>query len=354
MVNHVWGRVGLAAVVTLAMAASARSGVADDYFRGREMTIYVGYSAGGGYDDYARLLARHLRAHIPGNPNITTKNVPGAGSLKLTNQLYGVSPRDGTVLGMIGRGMPLEQLFGNPAVRFDSTKFNWIGSTTNEASVCASWHTSEVKNLHDFLIKKMIVAGTGPGGDSDLFVKVLNNVIGTHLDLITGYPGTSDINLALERGEVEGRCGWSWASMKSNNRAWLNDHKINLLVQLSTSGNAELNKLGIPLIMDITKTDRQRQILRLIFSRQVMGRPVVAPPSVPQERVSLLRQAFDSTMRDESFLKEAGRENLEISPVSGPEIQRLVNDIFATPPEIVAATKEASESTVKTQIRKNK
>ena len=321
-----------------------------DFYKGKTITLYIGYSAGGGYDTYARTIGRVIGRHIPGNPKVIAKNKPGAGSLKLTNELYNSLPKDGTVIGTFGRGMVMEPLFGNKKARFDPSKFTWLGSANNEVSVCIAWHESPIQTLNDFLTMPMIVGGTGPGADTDVFPKVLNNIIGTKLRLVTGYPGGNDINLAIERGEVQGRCGYSWSSLKSRFPKWLTGKKVQILLQMSTAKHPDLP--DVPFVMDLAKTDRDRKVLELIFARQAWGRPFVAPPGVPADRAKALQAAFMATMKDADFLADAKKQKLEIAPISGEKINQLIAALYASPKDLVEAAKEAAEKTGKTQITK--
>ena len=321
-----------------------------DFYKGKTITLYIGYSAGGGYDTYARTIGRVIGRHIPGNPKVIAKNKPGAGSLKLTNELYNSLPKDGTVIGTFGRGMVMEPLFGNKKARFDPSKFTWLGSANNEVSVCIAWHESPIQTLNDFLTMPMIVGGTGPGADTDVFPKVLNNIIGTKLRLVTGYPGGNDINLAIERGEVQGRCGYSWSSLKSRFPKWLTGKKVQILLQMSTAKHPDLP--DVPFVMDLAKTDRDRKVLELIFARQAWGRPFVAPPGVPADRAKALQAAFMATMKDADFLADAKKQKLEIAPISGEKINQLIAALYASPKDLVEAAKEAAEKTGKIKITK--
>jgi tripartite-type tricarboxylate transporter receptor subunit TctC len=332
-----WGGLG-AAILAAAPLSSALADVVADFYRGKNVEMYIGYSAGGGYDVYARLVARHIGKHIPGNPNIIPKNMTGAGSLKLANWLYNVAPKDGTVIGMIGRGTGFDPLFGIKGAQFQGTRFNWLGSANDEVSVCVSWHTSDVKTFDDLLTHELIVGGTGASADTDQFPKIMNAVLGTKMRIITGYPGGNDIGLAMERGEVKGRCGWSWSSVKATHQHWLDEKKINVLIQLSLEKHPDLPT--VPLVVDLAKTDDDKKIMRLLFARQVMGRPFLAPPDLPPDRLAALRKAFMDTMRDKEFLADAERGKLEITPVSGEGIQKLVAEVYATP---AAVTKRATE-----------
>src|SRR5919109_8059 len=305
------GMIVAAAVVLSASAASAQNPA--EFYKGKNVDLYIGYSVGGGYDVYARLLARHMGKHIPGNPTVVPKNMEGAGSLRLANWLYNVAPKDGTAFGIIGRGTGFDPLLGKKGAQFDASKFNWIGSANNEVSVCVAWHTTGIKKIEELYGKELTVGGTGASADTDQFPRVTNGVLGTKFRVITGYPGGNDIGLAMERGEVNGRCGWSWSSVKSTHPQWVEQKKINILVQLALAKHPDLP--DVPLIVDLAKNDEQKQVLRIIFARQVMGRPFLAPPNVPQDRVAALRTAFMETMKDKDFLAEAEKAQLEITPV---------------------------------------
>ncbi|MDF2116658.1 tripartite tricarboxylate transporter substrate-binding protein [Roseiarcaceae bacterium H3SJ34-1] len=302
------------------------------------VSLYVGYTAGGGYDVYGRIVARYMGAHLPGNPTIVVQNMPGAGSVRLANWLYSVAPKDGTAFGIVARGVAFDTLLGLPGASYDATKFNWIGSANNEVSVCVAWHTSGITSFEQTKEKEMIVGGTGGSADTDQFPKVFNGVLGTKYKMVVGYPGGNDINLAMERGEVQGRCGWSWSSVKSTQPEWLRSKKINVLVQLSLEKHPDLP--DVPLIMDLAQTPLQKGVFQLVFARQVLGRPFLAPPGMPADRVANLRKAFADTMQDKELLAEAERAKLEITPVSGEALQKVVADAYAMPPEIIKKTAE--------------
>ena len=272
---------------------------------------------------------------IPGNPAIVPKNMPGAGSLVLANWLYNVAARDGTAFGTIGRGTAFDPLLGSTKAQFDADKFNWIGSMNDEVSVCVAWHTSGIATLEQVMQKELTVGGTGPAADTDQFPKVLNATIHTKFKIIAGYPGGNDIDLAMERGEVMGRCGWSWSSVIATHKQWFDEKKINVLVQLSLNKHGDLP--NVPLIMDFAKTDEERQIFKLVFSRQSMGRLFVAPSGLAADRTAALRKAFMDTMKDPGFLAEAEKMKLEINPVSGDAVQKIMQEVYQTPKAIAAA-----------------
>lgn len=299
----------LIAAMLLLLLGSLDQGSAQtpgDFFKGRTIDLYIGYSVGGGYDVYARMIARHMGRHIPGNPTVIPKNMEGAGSIRLANWLYNVAPRDGTAFGTVSRGAPFDPLLGSPATQFDAREFNWIGSANNEVSVCVAWHATGIATFQDLLTRELVVGGSSAASDTDQFAKLLNALFGTKLRVATGYPGGNEINLAIERGEVGGRCGWSWSSVVATHKHWLDQKRIAVLIQTALTKHADLS--DVPLIADLAKTEEQRQIVRLIFARQVMGRPFMAPPGVPPERADILRDAFMSTMKDPQFLADAESE----------------------------------------------
>ncbi len=326
------------AALMLAPASLAWAQSAAEFFKGRTVEIFTGYSVGGGYDLYARMLARHIGKHIPGNPTVIPKNMEGAASVRLANWLYNVGPKDGTVFGTIGRGTAFDPLLGQSGAQFDGTKFTWIGSANDEVSVCVAWHDSGGAKFEDLLAKELTVGGTGPGDDTVQFAKIMVGVLGAKLKIVSGYPGGNDVMLAMERGELQGRCGLSWSSVKATHASWITEKKINVLVQLALTKHPDLP--NVPLITDIAKTDEQKQILKLIFARQVMGRPFLGPPGIPKDRVAALRKAFMDTMEDKEFLADAERSKIEITPVAGEQIEKLVADLYRTPADVA---KKASE-----------
>jgi len=317
----------IASIALAAPIASAQSPA--DFYKGRNVDVYIGYSVGGAYDLYARVIARHLGKHIPGNPTIVPKNMEGAGSLRLANWIYNVGPKDGTALATIGRGTAFDPLLGSKGAQFRADRFTWIGSANNEVSVCVAWKGSGVTRFEDVLTKELIVGGTGQAADTDQFPRILNGVLGAKFKIVSGYPGGNDVTLAMERGEVKGRCGWSWSSVVATHKRWIDDKSITVLVQLSLNKHPDLP--DVPLIMDFAKGEDQQQMFKLIFARQVMGRPYLAPPGVPADRADALRKAFMDTMRDPEFLAEAEKSQLEITSVAGPEVEKLVNDLYQTP-----------------------
>jgi tripartite-type tricarboxylate transporter receptor subunit TctC len=318
-------------VFALGLTLPARAQSADDFYRNHPITVLVGFTAGGGYDLYARVLARHMGRHIPGNPTILVQNMPGAGSLKATQFVYGHAPHDGTVLATVSRGMITEPLLND--AKFDATRLSWLGSITSETSVCATWHTSPVRSWPDMFAREFTLGGSAAGADPDTFALILRNVFAAKVRLVTGYPGGNDINLAMERGEVEGRCGWSWTSIKSQKTAWLRDQKINLLAQFGIEKHADLP--DIPLVLDRATDPEQRQILRLLIAGQFVGRPFFTSPGIPIDRKAALRSAFHETMKDPQFREEAEKLDLEISPITAAAIDEFLADLYRTPEDVV-------------------
>lgn len=304
-----------------------------EFYQGRTIELGISSTVGGGYDAHARLLARTMGKYIPGNPAIVVKNIEGAGGLRLANLLYNTAPRDGTSLATIYRATAFEPLFGNKAAQFDATQFNWIGSASNEVSLCVSWHGSGVTTFNDMLSKELVVAHSGAGADAYQFSKIINGVLGTRMRLIGGYRGGNEMLLAMERGEVGGRCGWSWSSVQATRREWIERKQVNLLTQLALSQHPELP--DVPLIVNLAKTDEQRNILKLVFARQQIAYPFLAPPGVPQDRVNALRAAFMQAMADPELRADAVKARLEIMPVAGDEVQKLVAELYATPAPVV-------------------
>ncbi len=327
---------GVLALVCAPLAAQAQG--AADFYKGKNVDVLIGYSAGGGYDVYARLLARYLGRHIPGAPTVTPKNMEGAGSLRAANYLYNAAPKDGLAIAALARGAAFDPLFGENKAQFDAAKFNWIGSANNEVSVCVLWTASGFKSMDDILTKQIAMGGSGGAADTDQFVYIMDGVLGAKIKLVQGYPGGNDINLAMERGEVQGRCGWSWSSVKSTQPNWLRDKKISVPVQLSLTRHPELP--DVPLITDYAKTDEDRRIFKLVFSRNIMGRPFVAGPGVPPERIAMLRKAFMEAMTDKDLIAEADKMSLEVNPVSGEDLQALVAETYLTPAAVIKRTAE--------------
>jgi tripartite-type tricarboxylate transporter receptor subunit TctC len=318
--------------------ATVHADAVSDFYGKRNFEIHVGFAAGGGYDTYARLLSRYIGNHIPGKPNVVVKNRTGSATVKLTNLLYNKGPMDGSVMGMVARGIPTHAFLGGTGAKFDPTKFHWVGSMNNEVSACMVHKRSGAKTFADLLKTKVVVGGQGASSDSDQFSNFLNNLMGTKFKLITGYPGTAVTVLALDRGEVDGICGWSWTSVKKMRGHDVKAGNIYPVLQMALKKHPELP--NIPLITDFARSHEQRKQMELIFSRQTIGRPFLLPPRVPKDRVAAIRKAFIDTMKDAAFLAAIKKSKLELSWVTGDEVQKLVESVLSTPKSIVAATRQ--------------
>jgi tripartite-type tricarboxylate transporter receptor subunit TctC len=323
------------------LAVPARSQTVEEFYRSKTVSMVIGFSVGGGYDLYGRHLARHIGKHIPGNPSIVPQNMPGAGSLKAANFIYTAAPKDGTAFGTFARSTGINPLLESGAT-FDGTKFSWLGSVTDDVSTCLTWNTSPVKTWKDFLSKPVTLGGQGLSSDPDIFARLYKNVFGAPIKLVSGYPGTNEITLAMERGEVDGLCGLSWSTIKTRHAAWLRDKKVNILVQSAFKKVPELG--DVPLVMDLTKDKAKLQILKLILAAQEMARPFAAPPGIPADRKAALAAAFDATMKDPEYLADAAKLKIDVNPVTGKAIDTLLAELYATPKDVV---KQASEAITK-------
>lgn len=330
---------GAALLAATAITSVAGAQSVESFYKGKEIRLTSSSDVGGGYDATARLLARFMPNHLPGNPRMIVQNMPGAGGIKAANYLYNVAPKDGTAIGGVHRTVPQAPQLGLPGTQFEADKFFWLGSMANEVSVCVAWHEAPVKTMKDALEKELIVGGSG-ANDTEQFPAVLNNIIGTKFKIISGYPSGTAVNLAMERREVDARCGWSWSSLVQQQSDWLKDKKINILAQVTTTKHEDLP--DVPLVSEFAKSEADKQILDFLFARQVMGRPFVIPPGVPMDRVTALRAAFDAAMKDKALLAEGDKQKLEISPVSGVEVQQLVARLLKTPPDLVDAAEKAT------------
>lgn len=308
------------------------------FYSGKTVKLIVGYPPGGGYDTYARTLAAHIGRHIPGNPTVIVENMDGAGSIKALNYLYTAAPKDGTVFGTFGRGLPEAELRGDEGVAFKSKELTWIGSMNEEVSVCVVRSTSPVKTLEDATKQTVTVGATGPNDDTGFFPRVLNALVGTKFDVKMGYPGGTDVLLAMERGEVQGRCGWSWSSVVSTKKQWIDDKYVTILTQMSTNKHPDLP--NVPLATDFIKNPDDKQVLEVIFARQAMGRPYAAPPGIPAERAKALQDAFEKTMKDKEFLDAAKKAKQEINPANAVTVRKIIDKIFSTPPALVQKLKQ--------------
>jgi tripartite-type tricarboxylate transporter receptor subunit TctC len=327
--------------------ADAQEPVAE-FYRGKQITVIVGSSAGGGYDIYARLLSRHMPKHIPGNPGMTVSNMTGAGSNAAAAHVYNIAPKDGTVIGALQNSAVLDALLDallgeTKRLRHDATKFVHLGSATIDHYVCIARADAPVKSFKELLSRELIVGASQPGTSTRDYPAMLNNMTGSKLRLVSGYPGTREIMFAIEKDEVKGLCGFSWSSLQAQRPDWLRSGFIRVLVQEHDKGHPEINKLGVPLAVEFAKTAENRRVMELIYSSETFGRPYMMAPGVPADRVAALRAAFMQTMRDPDLLGEARRIGIDVDPISGEELQALAEKIFATPAAVVEQAKQAME-----------
>jgi tripartite-type tricarboxylate transporter receptor subunit TctC len=311
------------------------------FFKGKTLRLIVGIGVGSGYDINARLLARHMAAHIPGQPTIIVQNQPGAGSLTMTNALYNTGPYDGTVMGASFNGMPTTPLLQPAGVRFDPVKLNWLGSTNRETQAMYVWHTAPVQKLDDAKAKETIVGAQAPGSTQFDYPVLANQLFGFKFKVVTGYESTPKIHLAMESGEVHGTIA-NWSTLKAINTNWITEKKIRILAQWALKKNPELAE--VPLFLDRAQSDAERAALRLMLARLEYGRPFFLPPNVPPARLEALRRAFDATMKDPVYLAEADKLKIEVDPLSGEEVTALVEQVSRTPAETVARVRAAMEN----------
>jgi tripartite-type tricarboxylate transporter receptor subunit TctC len=323
-----------------AVPASAQDDVAA-FYKGKQLRMIVGSAVGGGYDLFARIVARHIVQHIPGHPSIIVQNQPSAGGVVMANQLYGQGPKDGTVIGVPINGLPTAPLLQS-GTQFDATKLLWIGSTNREAYVAFVWHTAPVESIAELTRKEVVVGATTPGTTMVDFPLLVNDVLGMKFKIVRGYQGTPQINLAIERGEVQGMGGLGWASVKAQTPHWIAEKKIKVLAQYGFKRHAELP--DVPTMLELAKSEPDRQAMTMLFARTEYGRPYFLPPDVPPERVNALRRAFDATMKDPAFLTEASKLQFEVDPLTGEQVQALVGQLASTPREVVTRVRAALEA----------
>jgi tripartite-type tricarboxylate transporter receptor subunit TctC len=330
----------IAAGLCAALPAAAQDEVAA-FYRGKQLRMIVGSAVGGGYDLLARMVARHVVHYIPGNPSVIVQNQPAAGGVVMTNQLYSQGPKDGTVIGVPINGIPTAPLL-QPGTQFDATKLIWLGSTNREAYVAFVWHTVAVEHISELASKEIVVGATTPGTTMVDFPALANSVLGYKFKIVRGYQGTPQINLAIERGEVQGMGGLGWASVKAQTPHWISGRLIKVLAQYGFKRHAEL--ADAPTMLELANSEADRQAMRMLFARTEYGRPYFLPPDVPPERVAALRRAFDATMKDQAFIAEAAKLQFEVDPLTGEQVQALVAQLAATPREVVARVRTALEA----------
>jgi tripartite-type tricarboxylate transporter receptor subunit TctC len=334
-------------IVTLGLTATTISGgtiatsaawaqTAEQFYSRRSVNLLIGFEPGGGYDLYARLAARHIGVHLPGKPNVVPQNLPGAGALSMMNRLYQTSPKDGSAVGLGHSNIALGQILGGANIEYDARKFSWIGRLQATLDIHYTWHTSPTRTFADTKLRETLVAGTGPSSYSTVYARVLNELVGTRFRIISGFKGTKDSNLAMERGEVE-MVLTPWEIVKAANADWVRDKKINILVQYSLSRNADLP--DVPTVIEVMESNEQRQIMRLFVSASEIGRSLMMPPDVPKERVEAMRRAYDGMIKDPAFLADVAKGQMQIDPLSGADLQTMIMETFEMTPALVAKAK---------------
>jgi tripartite-type tricarboxylate transporter receptor subunit TctC len=320
---------GVAAVL---IAAAAMAQVPEISFAGKTVTMIIGFGPGGGYDLWARTIARHLGKHLPGNPIVAPQNLEGAGSYRAANFIYNVAPKDGTAIGAIARDAVLGPLTGAPGAQFDATKFSWLGTPAIETNVCIAYHTAAVKTVQDLKDKELVVGDTGVGTGTHSYPKALDDILGLKFRIVGGYPSSADVFLAMERGEVQGFCE-SLDSIRMRRPDWIPSGTVAVLFQGGSEPNPALP--GVPFVVDLAQNPEDKQAIEFLYAGQGIGRPYVAPPNLPAERLTILRQAFAATMADPDFIAEAGLRKLIIDPESGAQLEALIKKTYATPRPII-------------------
>jgi tripartite-type tricarboxylate transporter receptor subunit TctC len=327
----------MTAAITALSAICARADSVADFYRGKTLDMVVGTTPGNDFDYRGRLLARHMGRHIPGQPNIVARNMPGGGGVVAMNWLANVAPHDGTVLHMVFPAMGTQQAVASPGIDFDMRKFFLIGNTTDSPNALVAWHTAGVRTIDDAK-KKQLVLGSSPGNTGTYYAYAMNAMIGTKFKVISGYPGGNEINLAIERGEVEGRASNTWASWHETKPEWIRDKKLVVLFQVGVKRHPDLP--DIPLMTELATNDDDRRVLEFFSASVAIARSVVTTPGVPPDRVEALRRAFDATMKDPAFIAEATKANLDMTPLPGEEAQKISDSIINAPPDVVARAKK--------------
>ena len=332
---------GVCLLAVVSPLHTARAQSVADFYKGKTVTIVVGSDVGGGYDLTARTLAHHLARHIPGQPSVIVQNKPGASSIVAANYVYEIAPKDGTVIAAAQRPIPFQTLFGDTGVRFDVRKMQWLGSTTNELGVVVAWHTAPQQTFADLYKSEMVIGGTGPATDPELDPRAMNRVLGTKFRIVGGYPGQAQVALAMERGEIQGSGNWSFSDIEKGHPDWLADKKVRLLLQLGLAKSTDPMLQGVPLVFDVARNAEQRSIFQVLMGMKEMGRPFFLAPGVPKDRADAIRTAFMKTMKDPEFLAEAEKTLGLIDPMPGSEMQKIITDVHALPPDVIGKAREA-------------
>jgi tripartite-type tricarboxylate transporter receptor subunit TctC len=353
-ITRIISALAVASFATGFSAAPVQADAVKDFYKNKRVTMLIGLSTGGGYDRYARMTARYIAKYIPGKPRIIAKNMPGSGSLVMTNFLANAAPQDGSIIGAPQRGIPVEPLITGKDSRaqFDPLKMNWIGSLQRETSIGVAWHSSGIKSYKDLYTKEFIAGGTGATGDSIVTGYIMNRLLGMKFRMIAGYPGGSEVNLAMQRGEVMGRATNSWSSIKSGDYSRVKSGKLILLFQMGAKKSSAPELQNVPVALDFAKDEKTRKILFLKFAVNEFGYPYVMGPGVSKDNVAAVRAAFKKASADPKLRAAAKKARMGIDPIYGDEIQKLLKDMYASPPEVITGLREASKATGKVQIVK--
>jgi tripartite-type tricarboxylate transporter receptor subunit TctC len=314
-----------------------------EFYKGRQVAMILSAGEGGGYASYAHAFAPYFSAHIPGKPKIIIQHLPGAGGIRAMNYLYSIAPKDGSTIGFVHSSVPFAPLFGIEGAKFDPRQMGWIGSINATSAICVAWHTSPIKSWKDLYDKEFIVGGTGAGSQMETFPAMLNKLFGTRIKIISGYKGGHEIYLAMERGEVHGRCGGLVSSIRSTRPDWFPQKKVVVPVQVSLERNSLFP--DVPAIVELAKDEHTKQVLQLILAPQDMDRPLLTPPGVPAERIAALRTAFHAAMKDPGFIAEANRQQLELNEISGAKVEDIIRSAFALPADVIKVAGEAVKLT---------
>jgi tripartite-type tricarboxylate transporter receptor subunit TctC len=339
-----------AATLTFTLASGlSQADSATDFFKGRQISLVLSTGEGGGHTSYATVFANHFTNHIPGNPKIVIQYMPGAGGIKAMNYLYSVAPKDGATLGFVHASAPFAPLYGVAGAKFDSREMNWIGSLDSATGICVAWHTARVETWQDLFDKDYVVGGAGVGSEMETLPLMLNKLFNTKIKIVSGYRGGNEVFLAMERGEVKGRCGGLYSAINSTRPEWFAQKKVTIPVQFALTRDPRFPDTAA--VGEYAKDEKTKHVLQLIFAPQEMDRPILAPPGVPPERVAALRAAFHATMQDPAFLAEAKRREIEVTDVSGERLAKIVRDAFALPPDVIQAANDAMSVSGTTEIK---
>ncbi len=331
---------GLCALLSLELPAKADS--VEDFYRGKDIAFNVGFDVGGGYDLYARVLSRHFGRHVPGKPGVVVQNMPGAGGIRAANYIYNIAPRDGSVIGMIDQSLPLQQLLEPESMKTDVTKFNWVGRIASNSAILYAWHTAPVQNIQDAFSNELIISSSG--GNSRIMSNFVKNLLGMKFMIVTGYKGTNESRLAMQRGEVHALTQ-PWSALRAENAEWLQEKKVKLLMQVGVDAHPDLP--GLPTVVDLARNEDERKLLSFMASGSRIGRSILSPPNQPAERVAALRAAFMATMTDEAFMAEITKLALDLDPISGDELQKAVIETASLDPGLIAKARKLAGLDVK-------